>query len=107
LAGTRVLVVGVAYKPDVADLRESPALEIIEALEAAHAVVGYVDPLFPSIELPNGRRLDTVEDPGSFGARLVLLHTRHRAVDLSWIGDDVLVLHGSYRETALPQRVAL
>ena len=35
LAGARVLVVGVAYKPDVADLRESPAIEIIDRLHAA------------------------------------------------------------------------
>jgi nucleotide sugar dehydrogenase len=107
LAGTRVLVIGIAYKPDVADLRESPALEILEELADAGASVGYLDPLFPSVELPSGRRLETVEDPVAFGARLVLLHTRHRDLDLSWIGDEVLVLDGSYRETALAQRVTL
>lgn len=107
LAGTRVLVVGVAYKPDVADLRESPALEIIEALEHAGAVVGYLDPLFEEVELPNGRRIAGVDDPAAFDPSLVLLHTRHRGVDLSWIGDDVLVLDGSYRETSLTHRIAL
>ena len=42
--GARVLIVGVAYKPDVADVRESPALEIIDGLVAAGASVSYNDP---------------------------------------------------------------
>lgn len=107
LAGTRVLVVGVAYKPDVADLRESPALEIIEALQHAGAEVGYLDPLFDEVVLPDGHRMTGIVDPVAFAPSLVLLHTRHRALDLSWIGDHVPVLDGSYRETSLAHRIAL
>ncbi|RAZ54489.1 UDP-N-acetyl-D-glucosamine dehydrogenase, partial [Klebsiella oxytoca] len=41
---SRVLVVGVAYKQDIDDYRESPALEVIELLKAAGATVEYYDP---------------------------------------------------------------
>jgi len=48
--GSRVLVLGVAYKPDVDDVRESPALDIIRLLEADGAVVDYHDPFVPRLE---------------------------------------------------------
>lgn len=49
LNGSRVLVLGVTYKPDVSDLRESPALEIIRLLEARGAVVSFHDPFVASL----------------------------------------------------------
>jgi UDP-N-acetyl-D-glucosamine dehydrogenase len=52
--GSTVLILGVGYKKDADDPRESPALEILELLLAKHAVVGYSDPFFPY--LPQGRR---------------------------------------------------
>lgn len=48
--GARVHVFGVAYKKDVNDLRESPALDIIELLRRRGAEVSYTDPYFPSFE---------------------------------------------------------
>jgi UDP-N-acetyl-D-glucosamine dehydrogenase len=48
--GSRVLVLGVAYKSDVDDVRESPALDIIRLLEAAGARVEYHDPFVPRLE---------------------------------------------------------
>ncbi len=56
LKGARVLVLGVAYKRDVDDLRESPALKILELLVARGAAVDYHDPYFP--RLPRTRRYD-------------------------------------------------
>jgi UDP-N-acetyl-D-glucosamine dehydrogenase len=50
LKGARVLVLGVAYKPDVDDLRESPALKIIELLESRGCAVSYNDPYVPSLQ---------------------------------------------------------
>jgi UDP-N-acetyl-D-glucosamine dehydrogenase len=47
--GARVLVLGISYKKDIDDLRESPALTIIESLQASGAQVSYNDPHFPSI----------------------------------------------------------
>jgi UDP-N-acetyl-D-glucosamine dehydrogenase len=48
--GSSVLVLGVSYKKDIDDLRESPALTIIELLQAQGAVVSYHDPFFPVLE---------------------------------------------------------
>jgi UDP-N-acetyl-D-glucosamine dehydrogenase len=47
--GSRVLILGVAYKPDVDDYRESPAIEIIRLLQEKGADVAYHDPLCPTI----------------------------------------------------------
>jgi UDP-N-acetyl-D-glucosamine dehydrogenase len=56
LAGASVLVLGVAYKRDVDDLRESPALVVIDLLRRAGAKVEYNDPYFPVVG--RGRRYD-------------------------------------------------
>ncbi|HTJ28191.1 MAG TPA: nucleotide sugar dehydrogenase [Candidatus Limnocylindria bacterium] len=60
LRDARILVLGVAYKEDVADLRNSPALTIIDRLRAAGAIVRYHDPFVPFFdplhaEIPAGR----------------------------------------------------
>jgi UDP-N-acetyl-D-glucosamine dehydrogenase len=54
--GARVLILGVAYKRDIDDLRESPALTIIELLQKEGAQVSYHDPYFPFIG--KGRKYD-------------------------------------------------
>jgi UDP-N-acetyl-D-glucosamine dehydrogenase len=56
LNGASVLVLGVAYKKDTDDLRESPSLTIIELLRKAGAVVSYSDPYFPVVG--KGRKYD-------------------------------------------------
>src|SRR5271156_2045447 len=56
LNGSRVLILGVAYKKDIDDLRESPALTIIELLQKEGAHVSYHDPYFPFIG--KGRKYD-------------------------------------------------
>ncbi|AFL87572.1 nucleotide sugar dehydrogenase [Terriglobus roseus DSM 18391] len=47
--GSRILVLGVAYKKDIDDLRESPSLEIIEKLQHERALVDYNDPYLPTV----------------------------------------------------------
>jgi UDP-N-acetyl-D-glucosamine dehydrogenase len=49
LNGSRVLVVGVAYKRDIDDMRESPALDVMHLLESKGAVVDYADPYVPEV----------------------------------------------------------
>ena len=56
IKGAKILILGVAYKKDVDDLRESPALKIIELLKARGAKVDYNDPYFP--RLPRTRHYD-------------------------------------------------
>ncbi|MBN2044945.1 MAG: nucleotide sugar dehydrogenase [Anaerolineales bacterium] len=50
LSGTKILVLGAAYKPDIDDLRESPALDVIGLLKGKKAVVSYHDPYIPRID---------------------------------------------------------
>jgi UDP-N-acetyl-D-glucosamine dehydrogenase len=49
LCGSRILILGMAYKRDIDDLRESPSLTIIELLQKRGAIVEYNDPFFPSV----------------------------------------------------------
>jgi len=58
LNGSRVLLLGVAYKPDVDDTRESPALDVLQLLEEKGAEVVYHDPHVPAFEL-DGRRYES------------------------------------------------
>jgi len=57
--GAKVLVLGVAYKRDVADHRESPAIEVIRGLKRLGAEVAYHDPLIPSFQ-DHGLRMESV-----------------------------------------------
>ena len=91
----RILVMGVAYKPGVADVRESPAIEIIQELEAAGATVEYHDPWVEYLDTRN-RRLRSQQIPAAGKWDLVLLHTRHTGVDLDWMSKH-LVLDATYR----------
>jgi nucleotide sugar dehydrogenase len=92
LSHARILVVGISYKPDVADLRESPALEILSSLFSAGASVGFVDSHFDQVMLESGDIVPATKRPDVFQADLVLIHTRHSDADLDWISDSQLVL---------------
>jgi len=48
IKGSRILVLGVAYKPDISDMQESPALDIIHLLQEKGTVVSYHDPHVPA-----------------------------------------------------------
>lgn len=104
LNGARVLVVGVAYKGGVQDVRESPALEIIPALEERGARVSYYDPLVPTASLHDGRVLRSAAAPAESDWDLVLLHTVHPQEDYSWLSSCPVVLDATYRFAALPDR---
>ncbi|MDW7754467.1 MAG: nucleotide sugar dehydrogenase [Brevefilum sp.] len=61
LNGSRVLILGIAYKPNIDDLRESPALDVIHLLQTKGAKVVYHDPYIPQLDHEN-LRLDSVTD---------------------------------------------
>jgi UDP-N-acetyl-D-glucosamine dehydrogenase len=86
LRGSRVLVLGVAYKRDVGDIRESPALEIITLLQGKKAHVTYHDPHVPSF-LHNGQRLESVKLDAAMLAEqdCVVIATDHSSVDYTWV----------------------
>jgi UDP-N-acetyl-D-glucosamine dehydrogenase len=87
LKGSRVLVLGLAYKRDVDDLRESPSLSIIEMLQQDGAVVGYNDPFFPSVGRGRKYNLNMQSQPldnlGSYDC--VLIVTDHTSYDYARI----------------------
>jgi UDP-N-acetyl-D-glucosamine dehydrogenase len=82
LRGSRVLVLGVTYKPDVADMRESPPLEVLARLLAKGARVVYHDPLVPEVTV-DGRELASVRlDPEALReADCVIIATDHHSYD--------------------------
>jgi nucleotide sugar dehydrogenase len=104
LNGARVLVVGVSYKPGVRDVRESPALQIIPALEERGARVHYYDPLVPTMALGDGRAMAAETCPTEADWDLVLLHTVHPQHDYSWVSRCATVLDATYRFDVAPQR---
>jgi UDP-N-acetyl-D-glucosamine dehydrogenase len=83
LNGSKILVLGLAYKRDIDDLRESPSLTVIELLRKAGVEVFYNDPLFPKVG--RGRHYDlnmtctTMENLGQYDA--VLIVTDHTSYD--------------------------
>ncbi|TCK20900.1 nucleotide sugar dehydrogenase [Pseudonocardia endophytica] len=84
LAGARVLLAGVAYKPGVADVRESPALTILDDLRRAGATVAFTDTMVNRVWTSAGP-LDTEPDPAGTPWDLVVTHTLHPGVDHSWL----------------------
>jgi UDP-N-acetyl-D-glucosamine dehydrogenase len=64
LRGSKILILGVTYKKDVKDLRESPALDIIEKLQRKKAQVSYFDPLIPYLKIDgiNLKRISLTRD---------------------------------------------
>ncbi len=86
--GSRILIVGVAYKADVSDVRESPALDVIRLLAEKGAEVSYHDPHVPELAI-EGRQYKSVDlsAEGMAGADLAILITDHSAVDAQRVVD--------------------
>jgi len=81
MRGSKVLVYGAAYKRDVADVRESPALTVIELLQKRGAAVSYMDPYVHSLE-EEGINLESVDHRGTFSEYdLVVIVTDHSDLD--------------------------
>jgi UDP-N-acetyl-D-glucosamine dehydrogenase len=80
--GARVLILGVAYKSNVSDMRESPALDVMRLLAAKGAEIRYSDPHIPEIAFDD-RQLKSVDltDDALASADAVVIITQHDAVD--------------------------
>ncbi|MGA9718996.1 MAG: nucleotide sugar dehydrogenase [Acidobacteriaceae bacterium] len=93
LNGSRVLVLGMAYKRDIDDLRESPSLTIIELLQRRGALVDYNDPFFPTVG--RGRHYD--------------LHMKSAPLDKIGEYDCVMIVtdHSSYDYKAIVREAQL
>jgi UDP-N-acetyl-D-glucosamine dehydrogenase len=102
--GSRVLILGVAYKAGVGDMRESPALKIIELLRARGGEIAYHDPHVP--ELPELGLRSVGLDEGLEGVDLAVIVTAHPGVDHGRVVErapQVLDLRGTTRDLGVPQ----
>jgi UDP-N-acetyl-D-glucosamine dehydrogenase len=82
--GSRVLVLGVAYKKDIDDVRESPALDVIELLNNKGATVTYHDPYVPSVRLGD-HRLSSVPLAELDAYHAIVILTDHSSIDYEHI----------------------
>lgn len=91
--GAQILVLGVAYKANVGDTRESPALQIISLLKNRGALVSYVDPYVDSVNI-DGEPLTarSLDDDELAAADCVLILTDHSAFDYQYIVDRARLL---------------
>jgi UDP-N-acetyl-D-glucosamine dehydrogenase len=82
LKGSSVLVLGAAYKPDIDDLRESPALDVIGLLDQKGAHVSYHDPFIPLLN-HEGQNMESVKEllPAVSAADCVVIVTNHSQYD--------------------------
>ena len=86
LRGAKIMVLGVAYKNDIDDLRESPALDVFELLVRRGADVSYHDPYCPQMRLEGGlvQSVDLSEDVLK-AQDLIVLATGHKKVDYDFV----------------------
>ncbi len=105
LKGSKILLLGVAYKPDVDDLRESPALKIMELLMTEGAKVDYNDPYIP--ELPATRRYQfkkrSVElTPSNLESYdVVIITTNHSCYDYNLIREKTHIIIDTHNALGL------
>lgn len=100
LKGSTVLLMGVAYKNDIDDLRESPALKVLEHLEKNKARVIYYDPYIPSFIYNNKeyRSIDFTQIP-DLPIDIAVITTDHSNVDYEYLVDNVPVVFDTRNAT--------
>jgi UDP-N-acetyl-D-glucosamine dehydrogenase len=95
--GASILVLGIAYKRDIDDIRESPALDVMHVLQQRGGIVGYADPHVPTLrarDWPGGielRSVDLTRDEIANHDCVVIL-TDHRAFDYEMVAGTAKLL---------------
>ena len=89
LKGSKVVVLGVAYKRDISDLRESPALDVITLFKNQGAKVVYSDPYVPAVHFDSGD-MKSVKLTAAVlkSADIVVVLTDHTNFNYQWIVDN-------------------
>jgi UDP-N-acetyl-D-glucosamine dehydrogenase len=91
--GSRILMLGIAYKKDIDDLRESPALDIMRLLEERGARVDYHDPHIPSFREDSHAKVGVALTTEALErADLVVIVTDHPAVDYQFVVDHARIV---------------
>ncbi|ABP67388.1 UDP-glucose/GDP-mannose dehydrogenase [Caldicellulosiruptor saccharolyticus DSM 8903] len=100
LNGSKILVLGVAYKKDIDDIRESPALKVIENFEKENAIVEYNDPYVPSFTYKGKQYTSvdfTAETLGQYD--IVVITTDHSKYDYQFIVDNAKLIFDTRNAT--------
>lgn len=98
---SKILVLGIAYKKDIKDIRESPALDVIKLLEDKGAVVTYNDPFVPDFNWREGKVKSVGLTPARLKkADLVIVLTNHTQYDYQMIVDNAKVLFDTRNATS-------
>ncbi len=93
LKGSRLLIIGVTYKRDVVDIRESPALEIIQIMEEKGAVVSYHDPYVETLEIENRTYKSSPLNESELRDKdAVIIVTDHLVLDYSLIAKEAKLI---------------
>jgi len=90
MKGSKILILGVAYKPDISDMRESPAVKIISLLQKAGADVAYHDPHVPSFSEHGVELASVALEPSAYDCCVVV--TDHAAIDYDALVDEAAVV---------------
>jgi UDP-N-acetyl-D-glucosamine dehydrogenase len=100
--GSNVVVLGVAYKRDVDDVRESPALDVIHLLREKGANVRYHDPFVPHFRLEDGARMDSTPYSSALlrEADCVVIITDHTTIDWADVVQNARLIVDSRNATA-------
>jgi UDP-N-acetyl-D-glucosamine dehydrogenase len=102
--GSRILLLGVAYKPDVSDVRESPAIDIIHLLQAQGAEVSYHDPFVPDLTHEGfDLRSTPLTETAVAAADCVVIVTNHSCLDWDMIAAQAPLIVDA--RNALPDEV--
>ncbi|MBY6030851.1 nucleotide sugar dehydrogenase [Halomonas sp. DP8Y7-1] len=106
LKGSKILVLGIAYKKNVDDMRESPSVEIMEIIESKGAKVAYSDPHVPTFPQMREHHFDlTSEDIGPSSLKsydAIIIATDHDKFDYDMIGKNAALIvdsRGKYRDS--------
>jgi len=87
LNGAKVLLLGVAYKKDIDDLRESPALEVIKRLEEEDAIISYYDPYISEF-INNGEKYKSLKELTAEEIKekdIIIITTAHSKIDYKMV----------------------
>ncbi|TEB10346.1 nucleotide sugar dehydrogenase [Pelotomaculum propionicicum] len=108
LNGSRILILGITYKKDIDDVRESPALKIIDYLNKNQAEVVYYDPYVPRFQLSseNDKYMESISisEEELAKADSVLILTDHSCIEYQWVVDHAKLILDARNATKKVQR---
>jgi UDP-N-acetyl-D-glucosamine dehydrogenase len=101
LNGSKVLVLGISYKKDISDVRESPSLDIIKLLQQKGAIVSFNDPYVTIVRLDGDEKAHSVELSAQMlsGLDCVAIITDHSDYNYQWIVDHSKLVYDSRNAT--------